>query len=439
MHKPCRFLVLLTSLMAGAVLAQTTDDLDALKLADSAVDSQPQVSASDWHWVAEGALGQATPRQGSSGSSSGDSISNQRLSLDLQFDQRFAPGWRAVFSDRLDLNRQQQTNQATLAHDVNTIRDAYLSWQPQPQQLLDLGRINVPYGVANAYNPTDFFRGNALRSVVSVDPASLKKNRMGSVMLRGQQLWDSGSVTALYSPKLDQQPNSASFNPDLGATNQQDRWLIAISQKLLGGILGEITPQWLLHGGARQSPQLGINLTTLLNDATVGYLEYSGGRSRSMLSQALQGKDDSAFRNRLATGLTYTTGSKLSLTLEYEYNGSALDQQGWDALRDGIRHGAALAYLEYRQWQQTQQELATKQEVFLYASWPDALLQHLDLSAMQKLNLADRSSLSWLEARYHLQQADLALQWQRNSGDPSSAYGAALQRHNWQALLRIYF
>ena len=433
MHKPCRFLALLSSLMAGAVLAQAADDLDALKLADSAADSQPPVSASDWHWFTDAALGQATPRQGNS------KISSQRLSLDLQFDRRFAPGWRAVFSDRLDLNRQQQENQAERANDVNTLREAYLSWQAQPQQLLDLGRINVPYGVAIGYNPTDFFRGNALRSVVSLDPASLKKNRMGSVMLRGQQLWDSGSVTALYSPKLDQQPNSASFNPDLGATNQQDRWLIALSQKLPGGILGEITPQWLLHGGAQQSPQLGFNLTTLLNDATVGYLEYSGGRSRSMLSQALQGKDDSAFRNRLATGLTYTTANKLSVTLEYEYNGSALDEQGWNALRNGIKQGAALAYLQYRQWQQNQQELATRQEMFLYASWPDAPLQHLDLSAMHKRNLADHSSLSWLEARYHLKQADLALQWQHNSGAPDSAYGAALQRHHWQALLRIYF
>lgn len=435
MHKPCRFLALLTSLMAGAVLAQAADDLDALKLADSAADSQSSVSASDWHSFIEAALGQATPRQGGSGSK----ISNQRLSLDLQFDLRFAPGWRAVFSDRLDLNRQQQENQAEQANDVNTLREAYLSWQAQPQQLLDLGRINIPYGVAIGYNPTDFFRGNALRSVVSLDPASLKKNRMGSVMLRGQQLWDSGSVTALYSPKLEQQANSDSFNLDLGATNQQDRWLIAVSQKLPGGILGEITPQWLLHGGAQQSPQLGFNLTALLNDATVGYLEYSGGRSRSMLSQALMGKDDSAFRNRLVTGVTYTTGNKLSVTLEYEYNGSAPDNLGWNALRNGAKQGAALAYLQYRQYQQNQQELATRQEMFLYASWPDALLQHLDLSAMQKLNLADRSSLSWLEARYHLQQADLALQWQRNSGDPGSAYGAVRQRHNWQALLRIYF
>lgn len=414
----------------SAALAQVPDDLDALKLADSVSDSaSPAIGASDWHWFAEGALGQSLPRQGSPST-------NRRLSLDLQFDRRFAPDWRAVLSDRLDQTRQDLP---TRASDINTLREAYLSWQPQTRQLLDLGRINIPYGVASGYNPTDFFRGDALRSVVSLDPASLKKNRMGSVMLRGQTLWDSGSVTALYSPRLEQQPNPASFSPDLGATNHQDRWLIAVSQK----IYGDFAPQWLLYGNAGQAAQLGMNLTSLLNDATVAYLEYSGGRSNSMLAQALQGKDDSAFRNRLATGLTYTASNKLSLTLEYEYNGNAPSEREWSALKNGAKPGLdagpALAYLQYRKWQQAEQELASRQEVFFYASWPDAMVQHLDLAAMQKFNLADRSRLSWIEARYHLERMDLALQWQGNNGDPTSAYGATPQKHSWQALLRYYF
>ncbi|WP_295748164.1 hypothetical protein [Undibacterium sp.] len=418
------------ALTAASALAQGSDDLDALQLADQA-QSVP-ASASDWHSFVEVALGLAAPQHG-------PTLARQRLSFDLQFDQRFAPEWRAVFSDRLDLNRQQQPGQASVDKDVNTIRDAYLSWQPQAHQLLDAGRINVPYGAASGYNPSDYFRDYAVRSAVSVDPSSLKKNRMGSVMLRGQQLWDSGSLTALYSPQLAQQANAGSYHPDLGATNAQDRWLIAYSQKLPSSMAGQLTPQWLLQGGAHAHPQIGMNLSALLNDASVAYLEYSGGRSRSMLSQAVQGKDDSAFRNRLASGITYTTANKLSLTLEYEYSGSALDDQAWDALRKGIKQGAPLPYLQYRQWQQNQQELTTRQEIFVYASWPDALLQHLDLSAMQKLNLADHSRLSWLEARYHLEKLDLALQWQRNSGEASSAYGAALQKYSWQAQLRVYF
>ena len=46
------------------------------------------------------------------------------------------------------------------------------------------GRINVRNGAALGYNPTDFFRSGALRSVVSIDPNSLRENRLGTVMLR---------------------------------------------------------------------------------------------------------------------------------------------------------------------------------------------------------------------------------------------------------------
>ena len=41
----------------------------------------------------------------------------------------------------------------------------------------------------------------------------------------------------------------------------------------------------------------------------------SGGRSPSLLTQALGTPDDSAFRNRTALGFTYTTADNLSLTI----------------------------------------------------------------------------------------------------------------------------
>ncbi|MBI3285145.1 MAG: hypothetical protein HYZ65_09910 [Burkholderiales bacterium] len=405
-------------LLLWAAGTACADDLDALKLADQPAPKAER--ASDSHWYAETAL--VSARYGKS------RAYNQRLSLEFQLDKTLAPGWRAVLADRLDLNwRQQPARQ----DGVNTLKEAYLSRQLSTEQIVDLGRINVTQGLASGYNPTDFLRDGALRSVISVDPASLKKNRLGSVMLRGQQLWDGGSLTALYSPKIAAQANGAALSPDFGATNKRERWLLALSRQMTP----TLAPQWLLYGSRGQAPQFGFNLSCLLNDATVLYLEWAGGRSRSLLSQALHGADDSAFRNRLASGLTYTTPNKLTLTLEYEYNGSAPDDAGWDALG----RGSPLAYATYRAWQQQQQELPTRQEVFFYANWQDAGLNHLDLAAMQKYNLADHSRLSWLEARYHLDKVDLALQWQGHNGTPVSAYGAAAQQRAWQLLLRYYF
>lgn len=408
---------LLCALAAGTAFA---DDLDALNLADQVVVKPEQ--ASDWHMFVEGAAGSYTLRSGELKGS------NQRLSFDLQLDKSLAPGWRAVLADRLDLNWQ---NQPERQDGINTLKEAYLSWQAREDAILDLGRINARYGVATGYNPTDFFRTGATRSVVSVDPSSLKKNRLGSVMLRGQTLWSGGSLSALVSPKLAEQANDAALSPDVGATNNKTRWLLSASQQ----ISENINPQWLLYGEEQRSPQLGFNLTGLVNDATVAYVEWAGGRSRSLLSDALNVADGEAFRNRVATGLTYTTQNKLSLTLEYEYNGAGLDQAAWDRLPRSTLTG----YGQYRKWLQTVQDLPTTQSAFLYAVWQDALINHLDLNAMLRLNLADNSRLSWLEARYHFDKADLALQWQLNNGRAGSEFGSTPQQRALQVLLRYFF
>ena len=74
-----------------------------------------------------------------------------------------------MFADRLDMNRMDGISGN---RDINTLKEAYLSWQAQPDRVADLGRINARNGVALGYNPTDYFRAGALRSTVSIDPAS---------------------------------------------------------------------------------------------------------------------------------------------------------------------------------------------------------------------------------------------------------------------------
>lgn len=416
-------LLLLPAGLAGAEDA----DLDALKLADQAPSTVEKVS--DWRAFVEGAYGQTGWRAAPNRSSPRQD--SQRLSLDVQVDHVLAPDWRAFLADRLDVDWPAQNDDQ---HTINTLKEAYLSWRARQETLLDLGRINVRNGMATGYNPTDFFRTDAVRSVVSIEPASLKENRLGSVMLRGQQLWESGSLTALYSPRLNDEPSSAGLNPDVGATNQQDRWLLSLSQKLAG-----FTPQWLLYHAANAAPQFGFNLTGLLNDATVAYVEWSGGRSPTQLTQVLAPFAPlcacDAWRNKVSTGLTYTTPNKLSLTAEYHYDGAALNHDDWNALR----HAPVAAYGLYRQQVQAAQELPTQQEFFLYATWQDTLMPRLDLSLMHNQDLTDSSRRLWLEARYHVGHFEYALQWQRNSGHELSDFGAAPEACSWQGVLRYYF
>lgn len=410
------------TLVIGILLAATpalAADEDALSLADRTAETREK--SSDWRVTTEAALRASTP-PGAGGQQYGG-----RLSFDLRYDGNLAPGWRALLADRLDMNRGEIAGNGN----TNTLKEAYLSWQAAADKIADLGRINARQGVALGYNPTDYLRAGALRSVVSLDPASLRENRLGSVMLRGQTLWSGGALTALFSPKLADRPNAGAYKLDLGATNRRERWQLALSQKLSD----KIHPQVLVSGGAAQSPQLGFNLTGLLNDAAVAYGEWSGGRAPTLVTQALAVAPDAAFRSRLAAGLTYTSASNVSLTLEYDYNGAGLDQAGWNALR----RGSPAAYGAYRGFVAALQDPPTKQAAFVHALWQDALIKHLDLSAMLRYDLVDASRMQWLEARYHWTHVDLALQIQLNHGSPGSNFGSSSERRNWQLLARYFF
>ncbi|WP_432723438.1 hypothetical protein R0381_001091 [Jeongeupia wiesaeckerbachi] len=417
MNAPNRGLTL--ALLLAAVLAHADDALSddaALALADATADTPS--NARDWRFLMELAGAGAQYRFN-------DQPTEARLSLDGRIDHRFEADWRVVFADRLDL-RSAGGHQ----HSVNTLKELYLGWQPRDDLLLDAGRINTRYGVGFGYNPTDFFKVGALRSVTSVNPASLRENRLGSVMLRGQTLWDSGALTALYSPKLGDAPSDDAFNPDWGASNPQDRWLIAASQSFGDS---NLNPQLLLYHDT-DTTQLGLNWSVLLGDATVVYVEWAGGRQQSVAGRAFN-VDDAAFRNAVSTGLTWTAATKLSLTLEYQYDGSALDDAGWQRLQGG----PVEPYLRYRQLAAQRQNLTTRHAAMLYAQWQDALIQRVDLSGFVRQDLIDDSRLSWLEVRWRGDETDVALQWQYDAGNSRSNYGGLPQRQIWQALLSHYF
>lgn len=418
--QPAKLLVALALFASSATARGGDEDTAALDLADKT--AAKAATPTSWHVYVEAAGDEARV------AGTGQLQTGDRFSFDAKFDDTFAPGWRAVFADHADFSR---SDGPTGDQNINTLKEAYLSWHAQTDLIADVGRINVRNGVGVGYNPTDYFRADAVRYVLSIDPSSLRENRLGSVMLRGQTLWESGSLTALYSPELESQPTSNGFSPDFGATNQRARWQLALSQKLTDSF----NPQWLLTGGAGQSPQLGMNLTALVKDATVLFFEWSGGRATPLLAQALMAPGSEAFRSRVATGLTYTTSNNISLSAEYEYNGAGLDRSQWNALQTG----PLPIYGAYRLYVANQQDLATTRNLFFYALWQDAMIKHLDLTALARYDLLDNSRLEWFEARYHWPAVDVALQWQLDSGHPTSDYGALPNRHLLQLVARYYF
>lgn len=420
MRALCTALLLCACRGAGAQDA----DLDALRLADGAPATVAQAPLRAWRAFAETAGGVARPRDG------GPALHDGRLSLDLRVELVAGSDWRAVAASRLDLRSRPG---AFADHAVHTLKEAYLSHSAAQDTVLDFGRINHRQGVALGYNPTDLFRDGAVRSAVSMDPASLRENRQGSAMLRAQHVWDGGALALAVSPRLaNRGAPRGGWDLDWSATNHRHRALLAYTQRWSE----TLSPQWLLLAQQGRSVQGGLNLSGLVGDATVAYLEWAGGPAPALLDQALErAAAPTAWRNRLALGATYTTAWRLSLTAEAHYNGAAPGRAAWQALRAG----PPLPYAQYRLGALRAQEPATWNALLFHAAWKDAFVQRLDLSGLLHLDRIDASRRFWIEARYRADGFDLALQWQRSRGTPLSQFGAWPESGRWELALRRYF
>ncbi|KMQ80100.1 hypothetical protein BPMI_00799 [Candidatus Burkholderia pumila] len=84
-----------------------------------------------------------------------------------------------------------------------------------------------------------------------------------------------------------------------------------------------------MYGDTDISPQFRVDATVLLDNATVFFFEYAGGRDKALADGP--GTGDS-FHSRLATGFTRTFPGKVSVTLEYDYDGSSANRGAWSAL-----------------------------------------------------------------------------------------------------------
>lgn len=413
-----RSVVLVGVFLAGTAFAD--NEADALKL-ESAT-SAPAQGAKDSKFTIEGAFGTASQRYQASSKTIG------RASLDFSHTARLAPGLRAVFSDRLD---NVHPVAAGADSSINSLREAYVSWQPEGgNSVFEAGRVNLRFGPAYGYNPTDYFRGGTLRTLTTADPVALRENRLGTVMLRGQRLWADGSLSVVFAPKLANRPNADGWSLDLGSTNNRDRALVVLGTQFSQ----QVSSQFLLFKEDGQSSSIGANLTALVSDAAVAHFEWSRGKEPSLLGRVAGLPGTSAVRNRVAGGLTYTTSGKLSITAEYLYNGFALNRTGWDGL--AVVPGAQLTYLGQSL---RLLELAPRQAVMFYVTQKSLGLKNLDLTAFLRINLEDQSRLAWVELRHHWSNFDLAFQLQQNIGRASTEFGILPDRRVIQMVGTYYF
>ena len=410
---PIRAAALAMLLIPGWALG---DDQDALLLESGPA---PAVETDDrpMRLYLEASIGRVEQRYGL------PALTASRLSLDFNYNQKLGGGWRFALSDRLDyVDPPALTGQWT----INSLREAYVSWQDDDgSRSADFGRVNLRHGPAYGYNPTDYFRKTALRAITTADPLALRENRLGTVMLRAQQLWPGGAMSIALAPNLADARSTESFNPDLGATNRQNRALVSWSAQASDRFSGQVLAFYDEDAGS----QLGLNFTALLTDSIVGHFEWSRGKDQI----ALSGEPAKiATRNRLSGGATYTTPIKLALTAEYEYNGFAPGSAAWNAA--GVD---ALGTYLIRSL--SSQEIVSRNAWTFYAVQKGVVWKGLDVSALLRLNADDDSRLGWIEVRYHWPRFDAALQWQSTHGAPMTEYGLPPSKRSLKLLGALYF
>lgn len=398
-------------------------DLDALQLQSDPEAAPPQGSATTSKAFFEGGVGWMDQRYGLG------SETLWRAALDGRYATRLMPSLLGAVSARLDWSDPPY---ARIDGAVFSLREAYLGWQDDTAgTVVEAGRVTLRESPGYGYNPTDFFRDNSLRVFSAVDPGTLRDYRMGVVMARVQRLGASGSVAAVYAPKLADGPSDDSFSFDWGATNSVGRGQVSLSYRPSQTISTEL----LIYKEAGFDPRVGASVSALLSDAVVAHAEGTYSREPTLIDRALAIEGGNESRPRANLGLSYTTTTRLSLTAEIHYNGFALDRAGWKSLQaSGLDAQAA-----YYTTALALQDNAAREALFFYAVQRDLGLKNLDLTAMLRVNLTDDSRLVWVDLTYRWPKVDLSLRGLSNQGTAGSEYGFAPVKYSLGAVVTAYF
>lgn len=368
---------------------------------------------------------------------------SNRTSLDLRWQGDLAPTLAFTFSDRIDLYARDGLAFGQGRTAANNVREAYLTWEPAPRTYLEAGRINLRNGVALGFNPTDFFRTGTAVDQATADPSALRENRLGTVMLRAQHIADWGAVSLAYAPKLFDpthigQGATAPLDPHIDRTNATDRLLATVHADI-----GSIAPELLVFRENNRT-RLGATITAPIGQQVIAYAEWSGGPEQRLAAAAITygirtgsiprgtpvlpaTATGSPFSSDLAIGVSWTGESKVTVNAEYLFHEAGFtraDWRRWYAIGHASPLLAGLMWYE-RAFASDRQTPVARQQVFLRATWPDAIARDVDLTVLSFISLDDGSGLAQVSATWNIdRQWSAAAILSSTFGPPRSAYGS---------------
>ncbi|HEY4043014.1 MAG TPA: hypothetical protein VGM32_14375 [Rhodopila sp.] len=350
------------------------------------------------------------------------------LFLDSRDEWNLGEDWRLDYSGRLNFRTSNALTFPNHDNVLNEMRELFVQFQPNPTTWIELGRVNIRNGVALGYNPTDFFRPRTVIDPLTADPSVLREDRLGTLMVSVQSLWQFGSIQLAYAPRVTLPTaiytprDEPSFDPGLDRTNAQDRFLAKASLNIAPSFNPEVL---FYHAGTRS--QIGANLTAPAGHDTVLYLEWAGGVRSDIITDAfsygqttgtlpasvtsLLPNDPSArFMNDLAVGASYATENRMTFNLEYHFHQAGFSSSDWrnwfaaSAQRGSVQGvNAALWYI--RSYAQDQQEPVARHTAFLRFDWQDAFIKDVEVTALASIDLQDGSGFMQTTVGYNLSRA----------------------------------
>ena len=342
---------------------------------------------------------------------------SNRTSLDALDRWSLGGGLSLSYSDRFDLTEADGIGFPAKAA-RNDLREAYLTWEALPETYLEFGRINLKNGIALGFNPTDFFKARTAVSQASNDPSALRENRLGTAMLRAQTIWNGGSASVAYAPRLHTpRPVAGSApgwaDPLFDQTNTTDRFLFTVNFDV-----ADLSAETLLSRAGSRT-KLGLDLSYPIGQSIIAYAEWAGGNDSDLITRAIQfGKATGTlpgyaptlppassrrmFQNDLAVGGSWSSAAKVTINLEYHFHQAGFSGDDWRAwFSTGAAAPALAPELWYiRAYAADAQEPMSRQAIFLRADWQDAFVTDLEISGISFINPLDGSGMVQLAANY---------------------------------------
>jgi hypothetical protein len=376
---------------------------------------------------------------GGHGSATGD---DSRVVIDYRRQFALTPWLDLHLSDRFDdtglLDGPSFAQGSFTAHGaVNSLREAYVAVRltdGASPLFIDAGRINVRNGVGSGYNPTDYFKTDAVLSSTTFDPNALREDRLGVVAAQAQQIAPWGAWSLTLAPRLASpisadglQQKRAPFYLGLDRTNGENAALLKISPQINQAMSADV----LVFAQQAHAVQLGLDLSALLSSSVVANAEISVGR-QPLLPGPGDSAEKQAWTARSAVNITWTTPQGIDLTVENLFVGDGLNGGQASAWSRASSASAQQRYAALVEQRSDSQEPLGRFGAFARIGWRDAFAHRgLSLSAFVLADESDGSLLWQASASQSLGHWTLGATGGAFSGPRVSEFGSNP--------LRVYF